>query len=294
MREIVVISGKGGTGKTSVCAAFSHLAADKVICDLDVDAPDMHILLDPQVRVKEAFVSGNEAVIDRDACRRCGVCLAHCRFDAVKREGDVYSVDPLRCEGCGVCVALCPARAIAFPDKECGEWYVSDTRFGPLVHAQLYPGQENSGRLVTLLKQQARQLAKDRGLGLVLCDGSPGVGCPVISSLSGASLAVTVVEPTPSGRHDFERVAALCDHFRIPVAVLINKADLNPHEEAAIREVAAARGYTVVGSLPFDPAVTGSMIRRKALTETDTPLAATLADIWERVRTLAEAPRKRG
>lgn len=294
MREIVVISGKGGTGKTSVCAAFSHLAADKVICDLDVDAPDMHILLDPQVQVKEAFVSGNEAVIDRDACHRCGVCLARCRFDAVKREGDVYSVDPLRCEGCGVCVALCPAHAIAFPDKECGEWYVSDTRFGPLVHAQLYPGQENSGRLVTLLKQQARQLAKDRGLGLVLCDGSPGVGCPVISSLSGASLAVTVVEPTPSGRHDFERVAALCDHFRIPVAVLINKADLNPHEEAAIREVAAARGYTVVGSLPFDPAVTGSMIRRKALTETDTPLAATLADIWERVRTLAEAPRKRG
>ena len=294
MREIVVISGKGGTGKTSVCAAFSHLAADKVICDLDVDAPDMHILLDPQVRVKEAFVSGNEAGIDRDACRRCGVCLAHCRFDAVKREGDAYAVDPLHREGCGVCVALCPAHAIAFPDKECGEWYVSDTRFGPLVHAQLYPGQENSGRLVTLLKQQARQLAKDRGLGLVLCDGSPGVGCPVISSLSGASLAVTVVEPTPSGRHDFERVAALCDHFRIPVAVLINKADLNPHEEAAIREMAAARGYTVVGNLPFDPAVTGSMIRRKALTETDTPLAATLADIWERVRTLAEAPRKRG
>ncbi len=212
----------------------------------------------------------------------------------MKREGDAYAVDPLRCEGCGVCVALCPAHAIAFPDKECGEWYVSDTRFGPLVHAQLYPGQENSGRLVTLLKQQARQLAKDRGLGLVLCDGSPGVGCPVISSLSGASLAVTVVEPTPSGRHDFERVAALCDHFRIPVAVLINKADLNPHEEAAIREMAAARGYTVVGNLPFDPAVTGSMIRRKALTETDTPLAATLADIWERVRTLAEAPRKRG
>lgn len=294
MREIVVISGKGGTGKTSVCAAFSHLAADKVICDLDVDAPDMHILLDPQVRVKEAFVSGNEAVIDRDACRRCGVCLDRCRFGAVRREGDAYVVDPLRCEGCGVCVALCPAHAIAFPDKECGEWYVSDTRFGPLVHAQLYPGQENSGRLVTLLKQQARQLAKERGLGLVLCDGSPGVGCPVISSLSGASLAVTVVEPTPSGRHDFERVAALCDHFRIPVAVLINKADLNPREEAAIRDVAAARGYTVVGSLPFDPAVTGSMIRRKALTETDTPLAATLADIWDRVRTLAEAPRKRG
>lgn len=293
MREIVVISGKGGTGKTSVTASFAQLAQNKVICDLDVDAPDLHILLDPQVRTKEAFVSGNEAVIDRDACRRCGVCLARCRFDAVEKDGNVYRIDPLRCEGCGVCVALCPAKAIAFPEKECGEWYVSDTRFGPLVHAQLYPGQENSGRLVTLLKQRARELAKERGLDLVLCDGSPGVGCPVISSLSGAHLAVAVVEPTPSGRHDFERVAALCDHFRIPVAVLINKADLNAREVEAITELARTRNYTIVGQLPFDPAVTGSMIRRKALTETDSPLAGTLADIWGRVLELANAPRKR-
>ena len=175
MREIVVISGKGGTGKTSVCASLAHLAQNKVVCDLDVDAPDMHILLDPQVHTREAFVSGNEAVIDRDACRRCGICFEHCRFDAVKKDGDVYGIDPLRCEGCGVCVALCPAKAIAFPEKECGEWYVSDTRFGPFVHAQLYPGQENSGRLVTLLKQQARELAKRQGLDLVICDGSPGV-----------------------------------------------------------------------------------------------------------------------
>ena len=269
MREIVVISGKGGTGKTSVCASLAHLAQNKVVCDLDVDAPDMHILLDPQVHTREAFVSGNEAVIDRDACRRCGICFEHCRFDAVKKDGDVYGIDPLRCEGCGVCVALCPAKAIAFPEKECGEWYVSDTRFGPFVHAQLYPGQENS-------------------------DGSPGVGCPVISSLSGASLAVAVVEPTPSGRHDFERVAALCDHFRIPVAVLINKADLNHEEVQAITRLADDKGYTVVGALPFDPAVTGAMIRRKALTETDSPLASTLSAIWGRIRELAYAPRKRG
>ena len=192
------------------------------------------------------------------------------------------------------CVALCPAKAIAFPEKECGEWYVSDTRFGPFVHAQLYPGQENSGRLVTLLKQQARELAKRQGLDLVICDGSPGVGCPVISSLSGASLAVAVVEPTPSGRHDFERVAALCDHFRIPVAVLINKADLNHEEVQAITRLADDKGYTVVGALPFDPAVTGAMIRRKALTETDSPLASTLSAIWGRIRELAYAPRKRG
>ena len=173
MREIVVISGKGGTGKTSVCASLAHLSQNKVVCDLDVDAPDMHILLDPQIHTREAFVSGNEAVIDRNACRRCGICFKHCRFDAVKKDSDAYGIDPLRCEGCGVCVALCPAKAIAFPEKECGEWYVSDTRFGPFVHAQLYPGQENSGRLVTLLKQQARELAKRQGLDLVICDGSP-------------------------------------------------------------------------------------------------------------------------
>ena len=254
----------------------------------------MHILLDPQIHTREAFVSGNEAVIDRNACRRCGICFKHCRFDAVKKDSDAYGIDPLRCEGCGVCVALCPAKAIAFPEKECGEWYVSDTRFGPFVHAQLYPGQENSGRLVTLLKQQARELAKRQGLDLVICDGSPGVGCPVISSLSGANLAVAVVEPTPSGRHDFERVAALCDHFRIPVAVLINKADLNHEEMQAITRLADDRGYTVVGALPFDPAVTGAMIRRKALTETDSPLASTLSAIWGRIRELAYAPRKRG
>ena len=286
MREIVVISGKGGTGKTSVCASLAHLAQNKVVRDLAVDAPAMHTLLATQAHSREASVPGNEALIDRDACRRCGICFEHCRFDAVKKDGDVYGIDPLRCEGCGVCVALCPAKAIAFPEKECGEWYVSDTRFGPFVHAQLYPGQENSGRLVTLLKQQARELAKRQGLDLVICDGSPGVGCPVISSLSGASLAV--------GRHDFARVAALCDHFRIPVAVLINKADLNHEEVQAITRLADDKGYTVVGALPFDPAVTGAMIRRKALTEPDSPLASTLSAIWGRIRELAYAPRKRG
>ena len=286
MREIVVLSGKGGTGKTSVCASFAHLARNKVVCDLDVDAPDLHILLDPAPRRVEAFRSGNEAVID-EASRRCGRCFELCRFGAVSRAGDEYRIDPARCEGCGVCHALCPAGAVAFPERRCGEWYVSDTRFGPMVHAQLFPGQENSGRLVSLL-------AGELGLDTIVCDGSPGVGCPVISSLSGATLAVAVVEPTPSGRHDFERVAALCDHFRIPVAVLINKADLNHEEVQAITRLADDRGYTVVGALPFDPAVTGAMIRRKALTETDSPLASTLSAIWGRIRELAYAPRKRG
>lgn len=169
----------------------------------------------------------------------------------MKKDGDVYGIDPLRCEGCGVCVALCPAKAIAFPEKECGEWYLSDTRFGPFVHAQLYPGQENSGRLVTLLKQQARELAKRQGLDLVICDGSPGVGCPVISSLSGANLAVAVVEPTPSGRHDFERVAACATTSASRSAVLINKADLNHEEVQAITRLADDRATPSWGPCPL-------------------------------------------
>lgn len=294
MREIVVLSGKGGTGKTSVCASFAHLARNKVVCDLDVDAPDLHILLDPVVRRSEAFRSGNEAVIDEASCRRCGRCFELCRFDAVAREDGGYRIVPGRCEGCGVCHALCPAGAVAFPERHCGDWYVSDTRFGPLVHAQLFPGQENSGRLVALLKREARALAKARGLDTIVCDGSPGVGCPVISSLSGATLAVAVVEPTPSGRHDFDRVADLCAHFRIPLAVLINKADLHAGEAAALAETARAKGGVVVGELPFDPAVTEAMIRRQALTETASPLADTLAAVWERVQDMARAAERGG
>lgn len=287
MREIVVISGKGGTGKTSVCASFAHLARNKVICDLDVDAPDLHILLQPELRRSEAFRSGNEAVIDPARCRRCGKCLELCRFDAVRSRDGAYRVEPGLCEGCGVCHALCPAGAIDFPERHCGEWYVSDTRFGPMVHARLFPGQENSGRLVSLLKQQARALAAERGLETMLCDGSPGVGCPVISSLSGATLAVAVVEPTPSGRHDFGRVAELCEHFRIPLAVLINKADLHAEEAAAMAAWARDRGCAVAGSLPFDPTFTEAMVRRRAVTETPSPLADALSAVWDRVQNMA-------
>ena len=227
MREIIIISGKGGTGKTSLTGAFAHLADNKVICDLDVDAPDLHLLLQPAQERREEFYSGHEAVIDGEKCDGCGLCATLCEFGAIRENGAGFVVDPIRCEGCKVCVAFCPAAAIRFPERHCGQWYVSSTRFGPLVHAQLFPGAENSGRLVMVLKQQARELAKSRGADLVLCDGAPGIGCPVISSLSGADLAVAVTEPTPSGRHDLERVAALCRHFQTTFAVIINKYDLN-------------------------------------------------------------------
>lgn len=286
MREIVVISGKGGTGKTTVSAAFAHLAENKVICDLDVDAPDLHILLEPKARETHAFVSGHKASIRHDACLSCGKCAALCAFDAISLQNDGYAVDPLRCEGCGVCAHLCPAKAIDFEEQHCGDWYISDTRFGLMVHALLFPGQENSGKLVSLLKAEARSLAKAQGLDTVLCDGSPGVGCPVISSLSGASLAVGVVEPTPSGRHDFQRVADLCRHFRVPLAVIINKADLNEKEADAMAEECAQRGDTLLGRLPFDPVVTRAMVARKALTEFDNPVGNRLKDMWSALQKL--------
>lgn len=280
MHEIVVISGKGGTGKTSVCAAFAHLMENGIVCDLDVDAPDLHIILDPKPRSEHAFISGHEAVIDQGICTHCGNCYEACRFGGILRNTDNYTVDPLRCEGCGVCRVLCPAGAVTLADKHCGDWYESDSRFGTMLHAQLFPGEENSGRLVSLLKQKARERAKAEGKDIILCDGSPGIGCPVISSLSGADMAVAVVEPTPSGRHDFIRVADLCDHFRIPVSVILNKADLNREECAAIRAVCAERGYSETGEIPFTQDITAAMIARQAVTETGSPQAARLRDAW--------------
>jgi MinD superfamily P-loop ATPase len=288
MREIVIISGKGGTGKTSITGAFAHLARNKVLCDLDVDAPDLHLLLRPSRERVEEFHSGYEALIDQDQCTRCGVCATMCRFGAVEERGDTYSVNPLRCEGCKVCVAFCPAEAVRFPQRHCGQWYVSSTRFGPLVHAQLIPGAENSGRLVMVLKQQARELAKSRGLELVLCDGAPGIGCPVISSLSGTHLAVAVTEPTPSGRHDLERVADLCKHFQVSFAVIVNKYDLNLDETTRIEDYCRDRGFPVLARLPHDPIVTRAMVKGMVVTELpETEFSRALIQSWARVEDLA-------
>jgi MinD superfamily P-loop ATPase len=284
MREIVIISGKGGTGKTSLTGAFAHLASNKIICDLDVDAPDLHLLLQPSREREEEFHSGHEARIDQGKCDHCGLCASMCQYGAIRENGGGFAVDPLRCESCKVCVTFCPAEAIRFLEKHCGRWYVSATRFGPLVHAQLFPGEENSGRLVMVLRQQARELAKVRGADLILCDGAPGIGCPVISSLSGAHLAVAVTEPTPSGRHDLERVANLCRHFRIPFAVIINKHDLNPDECAVIEAFCRDRDYPVLARLPHDPLVIRAMIRGLVITELpETDFSRELRLAWTRI-----------
>ena len=290
MREIVVLSGKGGAGKTSLTAAFAALAMNKVVCDLDVDAPDLHILLDPTGTAREDFVSGHLAAIDPAACDGCGLCRDLCRFGAVAVDArGTFTIAPQRCEGCKTCVVMCPRQAIAFTPRTCGFSAVSDTRFGPLVHARLTPGAENSGRLVTLLKRKAKALAKARGLDLILCDGAPGIACPVISSLSGASLAVLVTEPTPSGTHDLLRVAGLCDHFRLPAAVIINKADLNPGESRHIEAVCAESGYALLGRLPHSPDVTRAMMAKKTLPEYGGPLADMVAGLWAAIENLAGA-----
>ena len=288
MREIVVLSGKGGAGKTSLTAAFAALARNKVICDLDVDAPDLHILLDPANTVSEAFVSGHLAAVNPALCDGCGLCLELCRFGAVVAAPDgKCSIRPNRCEGCKTCVAMCPRKAIAFTPRTCGWHAVSDTRFGPLVHARLDPGAENSGRLVSLLKRKAKELAKRQGLDLILCDGAPGIACPVISSLSGATLAVLVTEPTPSGSHDLMRVADLCAHFRLPAGVIVNKADLNPEETARIEAACAAKGHALLGRLPHDPDVTRAMVAKKTLPEYGGPLAGIVAELWDAIDKLA-------
>ena len=288
MPEIVVLSGKGGTGKTSLTGALAHLAGRPLLCDLDVDAPDLHLLLQPQVRQRQAFWAGHEAVIDPEGCQACGQCAALCQFGAIRPEGQLYRVEPWRCEGCKVCVAFCPAQAIRFPERHCGHWFISDTRFGTLVHAQLFPGAENSGKLVMLLKQQARLLAAQEGVEFILADGAPGIGCPVISSLSGADLAVVVTEPTPSGRHDLARVVELCGHFRIPVAVIINKVDLYEVEAARLQAYCQSQGLPVLARLPHDPVVTQAMLQGLVVTELPgSPFRPALAAAWEQMAALA-------
>ncbi|MFW6324419.1 MAG: ATP-binding protein [Desulfovibrionales bacterium] len=291
MREIIILSGKGGTGKTSITGAFAQLAENKILCDLDVDAPDLHILLQPEHEVTEEFFSGHEARIDQDRCVACGLCEQVCRFDAVVVEDEqTYRIDPLRCEGCKVCVQLCPSGAIDFPDRHCGQWYISNTRFGPMVHAQLFPGEENSGLLVSLLKRKAKALAREKGTELILCDGAPGIGCPVIASLSGADLVVLITEPTPSGKHDVERVADLCSHFNIPLAGIINKADINQTEANEIASLFRRKQFPLIARLPHDSVVTKAMVQRKVVTEVESEMTPILEDAWNKILELAYQP----
>ncbi len=282
MKELVVISGKGGTGKTSLMAAFASLAKNKVLCDADVDAADLHLLTDPEIKERNDFQGGSTAVINPDKCTECGLCRDLCRFDAVS---EAFIVDPIECEGCGVCVDFCPERAIDFPVKTCGEWFISDTRFGPMVHARLGIAEENSGKLVTVVRQEAKKLAEKNQLDLLLTDGPPGIGCPVIASIGGATALLIVAEPTISGLHDMERVAQLAAYFKVPGMVCVNKFDLNPEQTQAIEKLAKEKKLTVVGRIPFDLVFTKSMVKGKTLFEykTESNIGQTVQQIWDKI-----------
>ena len=291
MKELVVISGKGGTGKTSVVASLAALAEHKLLADCDVDAANLHLVLNPRIQEREDFSGGKRAWIAPAACTACGKCLEVCRYDAVRavvtEEGETFRVDPLACEGCGVCAHFCPTGAIVFEPVVNGQWFVSDTRHGLLVHARMSAGGENSGKLVTLIRQQARRLAGERNLDLVIADGSPGIGCAVIASLSGADLALVVTEPTLAGAHDFGRIADLAAHFEVPVVLCINKWDLNPALTTRLEKEAQERRIEVVGRVRYSPVFTRAQRRGLSVVECDgETVGADLRLLWQKLKPL--------
>jgi len=281
MKEIVVISGKGGTGKTSIVAAFAALAKDKVLADCDVDAADLHLVLAPRVVHEEEFTASQKAFIIEDKCVQCGKCRELCRFDAISED---FVVDKIACEGCGVCAYFCPEKAIEMRSVVSGRWFISDTRHGPMVHARLGVGEENSGKLVTLVRTQAKKLGEERGMKLVIVDGSPGIGCPVIASVTGTDLAVVVTEPTMSGIHDMTRAVQLARHFDAHVAVCINKHDLNPQMTEKIERFCAQEKLKVAGKIPYDPVVTKAQLMGVSVVEYSGGLVAQeMEKLWRHV-----------
>ncbi len=287
MKELVVISGKGGTGKTSITAAFAALAKNAVLADCDVDAADLHLILSPDIKQTKNFFSGYEATVKQNECAGCGECMRICRFEAVmKSNKGTYCIDHLNCEGCGVCSCFCPVNAIELKDRLCGEWYVSDTRFGPMVHAKLGIAAENSGKLVSVVRNEAKKIAENIKANMLLIDGPPGIGCPVIASITGAGAVMAVTEPTLSGQHDLKRVAELASHFRIPLYVCVNKHDINPEMSEIIERDSEGVGATVLGRISYDNEITRAQIAGKSIIEWGKGKAVKeITNIWEKLWT---------
>ncbi len=291
MKELVIISGKGGTGKTSLAASFAVLADGAIIADCDVDAADLHLVLSPEVLERYEFRSGHEAIIRRIDCVGCGVCRENCRFGAViqiqaESRKNMFSIDSVLCEGCGVCVRFCPQHAIDFPERLCGEWMISETRCGSMVHARLGIAAENSGKLVSTVRKEARRKAEQDGKKLIITDGPPGIGCPVIASLTGASVVLIVTEPTVSGMHDLERVLSLSRHFGIPALVCVNKWDINPELTYRIEKTAVKSGAECTERIPYDKTVTAAQLNKLAVVEFENGnniAAKRIREVWKTI-----------
>lgn len=296
MKQITVISGKGGTGKTVITAAFAALAKSKVMADSDVDASDLHLLLHPHIKETHQFKGGMGAILDEERCTGCDKCIEVCRFDAIsKKEGrgskgqgsgdqGAVIIDSIACEGCQICALVCPVEAIQMEENVSGEWYISETRYGPMVHARLGIAQENSGKLVSVVRKNAREIAQRNDLKLVIVDGPPGIGCPVIASITGVDLVVIVTEPTFSAISDLKRVLTLTQHFGIQSMVLINKSDLNPENTKEVEGFCRQEKIELAGKLPFDNAFTQAMVEGKTIIEhSDSNLVKEIKSIWDRI-----------
>jgi MinD superfamily P-loop ATPase len=280
VKEVVVLSGKGGTGKTSIVGSFAALAKDAVLVDCDVDAADLHLILQPVVRQKQEFWSGQTATIDDSRCTQCGLCQELCRFKAIKD----FKVDRTACEGCSFCSHICPSEAITMKENLAGHWFISDTSYGPLIHARLGIAQENSGKLVATVRKQAREIAEKQKMDYIISDGPPGIGCPVISSLSGASLALLVTEPTLSGIHDLERVLDVCHYFSVPALVCINKYDINEVNSRQIETYCHTEGADVVAKIPFDNVFTEAMVHGMPVVKySDGVVSQQIKRLWQNV-----------
>ena len=280
VKEITVISGKGGTGKTSLTASFAVLTQHAVLTDCDVDAPDLHMLLKPEILETQEFKASKVAVIDQDTCVQCGKCEEHCRFGAIEKP----VVDPILCEGCGVCVYVCPVAAVELEKRVSGYAFISKTKYGLMSHALLNPGEENSGKLVALVRQNAKMVAEKEKCELIINDGPPGIGCPVIASLGGVDMGLIVTEPTLSGIHDMERALGLLNHFKIPALVCVNKYDINEENTSRIAEFCASNDVEVVGKIPFDPIVTEAMVAGKPIVEyaPKSNVSKAMKELWKR------------
>lgn len=281
MKELIVLSGKGGTGKTSTLGAFASLAENKIIVDADVDAADLHLILKPEEKEAHLFQGGAMARINPDLCTGCGECMNRCRFDAVRPD---FTIDTIACESCSVCAHFCPESAIEMVPRTCGDWFVSETPYGTMVHARLGIAEENSGLLVSLLRREARERAQAAGKELIIVDGPPGIGCPVIASLTGADALLIVTEPTPTGLHDMKRVKALADFMNVPAMLCINKSDLYPEGADAMAAYADDIGMPIAGRIPYDSNVTAAMVAGTNLVEWGKgPAASAVRSVWTAV-----------
>jgi len=296
MKEITILSGKGGAGKTSVAAALASLAENSVFCDCDVDAADLHLILTPEIREEHKFDSGSLAVINSELCTNCGLCEENCRFDAIHpNQNDLPEVNPFQCEGCRLCERICPAGAITTVENTNNRWFVSDTRFGPMVHARMGAGEENSGRLVTEIRRKAKEIALNQNAATIISDGPPGIGCPVIASLTGTDLVLMVIEPSVSGLHDAQRMYELVQSFRLPVFAVINKFDINREITQRTENFLAKNKIPLLGKIPFETDLVESMIQAKTITEfaPNNSVSKELETIWQKIVASAKPERNK-